>query len=283
VTRSYFGSTNFFGGPLEISSKTDKRLIQLEAQDDSAMLVFLSDVWLDKPEVTTRLKRLFLGYSGMPPTAFIVMGNFMASSTECGPQKIKSFKDLLKNFAEVLSEHQELANNSKFIFVPGPNDPGYASIYPRPPLPEFISQELTAKIPNCIMATNPCRLQMYTQEVVIFREDIISKMCRNCVYFPEDGDACKHFSRTILSQGHLAPLPLQNCPVHWDHDRAMWLYPLPDLVVIGDKLDHFTSEPISECVVVNPGSFGKNDFSFKTYVPKDRLVEDCQVPAEDYA
>ena len=66
-----------------------------------------------------------------------------------------------------------------------------------------------SKIGNClivltflgIMATNPCRLQMYTQEVVIFREDIISKMCRNCVYFPEDGDACKHFSRTILSQG----------------------------------------------------------------------------------
>ena len=85
----------------------------------------------------------------MPPTAFIFMGNFMASSTESGPQKIKSFKDLLKNFAEVLSEHQELANNSKFIFVPGPNDPGYANIYPRPPLPEFISQELTAKIPNC--------------------------------------------------------------------------------------------------------------------------------------
>ena len=51
-----------------------------------------------------------------------------------------------------------------------------------------------------IMATNPCRVQMYTQEIVIFREDIISKMCRNCVYFPEDGDASRHFSRTILSQ-----------------------------------------------------------------------------------
>jgi DNA polymerase epsilon subunit 2 len=134
---------------LEISAKTDKRLIQLESQDDSAMLVFLSDVWLDKPEVTTRLQRLFLGYSAMPPAAFIFMGNFMASSTESGPQKIKSYKDLLKNFADVLSEHQELANTSKFIFVPGPNDPGHASIYPRPPIPEFISQELVAKIPNC--------------------------------------------------------------------------------------------------------------------------------------
>ena len=79
--------------------------------------------------------------------------------------------------------------------MPGPNDPGYASIYPRPPIPEFISQDLTLKIPNCIMATNPCRIQMYTQEIVIFREDIISKMCRNCVYFPEDGETSRHFSR----------------------------------------------------------------------------------------
>ena len=122
---------------------------------------------------------------------------------------------------------------------------------------------------------------MYTQEIVIFREDIMSKMCRNCIYFPE-GDTSAHFSRTILSQGHLSPLPLHNCPVHWDHDRGMWLYPLPDLVVVGDKLDHFTSESINGCTVVNPGSFAKNDFSFKTYVPKLRLVEDSQVPAEDY-
>ena len=65
------------------------------------MLVFLSDVWLDKPEVTIRLKRLFLGYSAMPPAAFIFMGNFMASSTESGPQKIKSYRDLLKVYTEM--------------------------------------------------------------------------------------------------------------------------------------------------------------------------------------
>jgi DNA polymerase epsilon subunit 2 len=63
----------------------------------------------------------------------------------------------------------------------------------------------------------------------------------------------------------------------------MWLYPLPDLVVVGDKLDHFTTEAINGCVLVNPGSFGKNDFSFKTYVPKSKLVEDSQVPADEDA
>lgn len=248
------------------------------------MMVFLSDVWLDKPEVMTRLKRLFVGYSAMPPTAFIFMGNFMSSSvTETGPQKIKAFKEAFKNLGEILSEHKELTSNSKFIFIPGPQDPAFANIYPRPSIPTSILSEFCAKVPNVVLGSNPCRVQIYTQEVVIFREDIMSKMCRNCVYFPEGNETSLHFARTILAQGHLAPLPLHNCPVHWDHDRAMWMYPLPDLVVIGDKLDHFTSENINGCTVVNPGSFGKNDFSFKTYVPKLKLVEDSQVPDEDYA
>merc|ERR1712038_1863892 len=108
VTRSYFGSLNFFGGPHETSAKSDKKLIQLEKDDDSSMIVFLSDVWLDKPEVLSRLKTLFTGYSAMPPTAFVLMGNFMHSSTESGPQRIKVFKDLLKNLADLLSEYPAL-------------------------------------------------------------------------------------------------------------------------------------------------------------------------------
>ena len=245
------------------------------------MIVFLSDVWLDKPEVLTRLKTLFTGYSAMPPTAFVLMGNFMHSSTESGPQRIKVFKDLLKNLADLLSEFPALIQESKFILVPGPTDPGYANIYPRPAIPNVIAEELLTKIPNAVLGTNPCRIQLYTQEIVVFREDIVSKMSRNCVYFPENGETSGHFARTILAQGHLAPLPLANCPVHWDFDRSMWLYPVPDLVVIGDKLDHFTSEKINGCTVVNPGSFAKNDFSFKTYVPKQRLVEDSQVPDQN--
>ena len=89
-----------------------------------------------------------------------------------------------------------------------------------------------------------------SQEIVIFREDIVTKMCRNCVYFPESGDVPSHFSRTVLSQGHLAPLPLHVVPTYWDHDRAMWLYPLPDLVVIGDKFDPFTTSQVNKSLVL---------------------------------
>ena len=76
-----------------------------------------------------------LGYSAMPPTAFVFMGNFMASTSENGPQKTKLFKDLFKSLGDVLIEYKDLLTQSKFIFVPGPNDPGFSNIFPRPPLP----------------------------------------------------------------------------------------------------------------------------------------------------
>ena len=85
---------------------------------------------------------------------------------------------------------------------------------------------------------------------------------------------------TTPLQGHLAPLPLHTCPVHWDHDRSLYLYPLPDLVVTADKYEPFSAENLG-CKVINPGPFAKHDFSFKTYVPSSRTVEDSQVPAED--
>jgi DNA polymerase epsilon subunit 2 len=48
--RAYFGNSNFFGGPNEISCKSSIALSQAQFKMDT-MLVFLSDVWLDSPQV----------------------------------------------------------------------------------------------------------------------------------------------------------------------------------------------------------------------------------------
>ena len=58
-------------------------------------------------------------------------------------------------------------------------------------------------------------------EFFIFREDIVTKMCRNAVYFPETTDIPEHVAKTLTSQGHLAPLPLHTTPVYWDFDRLV--------------------------------------------------------------
>ncbi|XP_045423712.1 DNA polymerase epsilon subunit 2 isoform X3 [Lemur catta] len=167
--------------------------------------------------------------------------------------------------------------SSRFVFVPGPEDPGFGSILPRPPLAESITNEFRQRVPFSVFTTNPCRIQYCTQEIIVFREDLVNKMCRNCVRFPSSNLAIpNHFVKTILSQGHLTPLPLYVCPVYWAYDYALRVYPVPDLLVIADKYDPFTVTN-TECLCINPGSFPRSGFSFKVFYPSNKTVEDSKL------
>ena len=87
ATRAYFGAVNFFGGAGATCAKKSAKLLALERADPDAMFVLMSDVWLDRPAVMTGLKRLFSGYEAVPPTAFVLMGNFL--SAPYGAQQAK--------------------------------------------------------------------------------------------------------------------------------------------------------------------------------------------------
>jgi len=56
------------------------------------------------------------------------------------------------------------------------------------------------------------------------------------------------FVRSVVGQGHLSPFPFNISPVYWQHDCALRLYPLPDLVVIGDRIGPFTDSH-KECQI----------------------------------
>ena len=58
----------------------------------------------------------------------------------------------------------------------------------RPPLADIIKDEFVQRIPNGIFTTNPCRIQYGTKEIVILREEILTKMCRNAIHFPTSDD-----------------------------------------------------------------------------------------------
>jgi len=278
TTRAYFGNVNFFGGPSDTSLKTSTALAEMEVNNPDSMFVFLSDIWLDNVSVVERLRRLFSGYNSMPPTAFVLCGNFLSCVGE--PGYATKLREHFKMLGEMIAEFPQLAEDSMFFFVPGPADPGSPNIFPRPPLPSHVTQDLSRNLPKVQFLSNPARVQYCTQEIVIFREDIVTKLCRNSIYFPETGEIPSHFAKTITCQGHLAPLPLHTCPVFWDYDRSLSLYPLPDLIITADKFEPFTAENLG-CQVINPGTFAKHDFSFKTYIPSSRTVEDSQVPDED--
>ncbi|KAG8561457.1 hypothetical protein GDO81_015356 [Engystomops pustulosus] len=245
TTRAYYGNTNFFGGPSATSVKASVKLKQLEEENEDAMFVFLSDLWLDQVEVMEKLHVMF--------------------------------SDSLKNLADVICEYPSIHKSSRFVFVPGPEDPGPGFILPRPPIAEHITADFRQRVPFSIFTTNPCRIQYCTQEIVVFREDLVNKMCRNCVRFPSSSlDIPNHFVKTILSQGHLTPLPLFVSPVYWAYDYTLRLYPLPDLVVIADKYDPF-SILNTECLTINPGSFPRSGFSFKVYYPSNKTAEDSKL------
>uniref|UniRef100_A0A3B3ZDZ6 DNA polymerase II subunit 2 n=1 Tax=Periophthalmus magnuspinnatus TaxID=409849 RepID=A0A3B3ZDZ6_9GOBI len=275
ATRAYYGDINFFGGPSNLSVKASAKLKQLEDENEDAMFVLVSDVWLDSVEVMDKLNLMFSGYATMPPTCFIFCGNF--SSAPYGKTQIKSLKESLKALADAICSYPSIHSGSRFVFVPGPEDPGPASILPRPPLADHITEEFRQRVPFSVFTTNPCRIQYCSQEIVILREDMVNKMCRNCVRLPNNNlDIPNHYVKSILSQAHLAPLPLYVSPVFWAYDYSLRVYPLPDVIVFADKYDPF-SITNTDCLCVNPGSFPRSGFTFKVYYPSSKTVEDSKL------
>lgn len=41
-------------------------------------------------------------------------------------------------------------------------------------------------------------------------------------------------------------------PIFWNYDHALHLYPLPDVLILGDEVDFYKSE-FEGCKVFNPG------------------------------
>ncbi|GBP56402.1 DNA polymerase epsilon subunit 2 [Eumeta japonica] len=275
----YFGNANTFGGPSKILLKNSAKLRKIERENEDGMIIFLSDVWLDDVKVMSKLRVLLEGYNAYPPIAIVCMGDFL--STPYSFEQSVAFKTALNNLTDMICTYPNLRDKSKFIFVPGRGDPASPNILPRPALPNCITKDVKDKLgDSVIFTTNPCRIQYCTQEIVVFRQDLVMKMCRNSVHFPEAGDIPDHLSKTLLSQCTLSPLSLGVQPVYWEHSDALSLYPIPDLVVIGDHFQPYTRS-YQNCQIINPGSFPKTEFSFKGYVPATKTVEDSQIPKDD--
>jgi len=275
VTRNYFGSVNFFGGPSQTCVSSVTLLSEIEQEKHDAMFVMVSDVWLDQPHVLDKLKTMFTGYSKAPPFAFIFLGNFSSGYSDLSTAN--KVKDGFKALSDILSLFPAICQDSHFLFIPGPQDPGPANILPRPPLPASLTEPVTKRLAHAHMCSNPVRVQYCSQEWVLFRENIINKMCRHCIKFPSRTEELHvHLAKTLLSQGHLAPLPLHVMPVYWTHDHALRLYPIPDLILIADKYDAF-SVTATDSIILNPGSFPKSGFSFKVYLPAQRRIENCEI------
>lgn len=275
----YFGNINSFGGKSKTLLRNSKNLLKIEHENEDGMIVFLSDVWIDNIKVMEKLKALFSGFNDFPPIAIIFLGDFL--SCPYGSEHSIQLKAALLNLADILYQFANLREVCKFIFVPGRGDPAAANILPRPAIPNYITQDIKDRLGDAVIfTTNPCRIQYCTQEIVVMRQDLVTKMCRNSIHFPESGDIPDHLTKTLLSQCTLSPLSLGVQPLYWKHADALSLYPLPDVIVVADHFQPYTRS-YQKCHVINPGSFPRTEYSFKVYIPSSRTVEDSQLPKED--
>eukprot|EP00557_Chaetoceros_sp_GSL56_P007669 CAMPEP_0176503636 /NCGR_PEP_ID=MMETSP0200_2-20121128/15474_1 /TAXON_ID=947934 /ORGANISM="Chaetoceros sp., Strain GSL56" /LENGTH=592 /DNA_ID=CAMNT_0017902951 /DNA_START=200 /DNA_END=1978 /DNA_ORIENTATION=- len=256
-----------------------------------AMFVLLSDVYLDDPVVMTRLEKLFDGFQDYDPLpVFVFMGDFASrypSAAESNANEIITgyFDDL----ANVICKTPKIATKGKFILVPGQNDPGIGGIMPRSQIPDYFTSGLRSKVKNVHLVSNPCRLRFFSQEIVICRLDVLSKLRRDCLVDPpplsmgESGKSqdsqkqqklentnplVQHAIQTILNQGHLCPVPLSSLPIYWNYDHLLRLYPPPDAIILGDKTAEAYFETYGDCDVMNPGAF-HTDGSFLAFSPVD--------------
>ncbi|XP_014205834.1 DNA polymerase epsilon subunit 2 [Copidosoma floridanum] len=284
-SRVNFGDANVFGGPHPLSLRFSDKLKLFEDSNSANFFVFISEFWVDNEVVLSKFEILLSGFSESPPVAIVLCGHFSNSTSNVA--SAKKLREGFKKVAGIISRYPLIHQNTKFIIVPGPFDLSAPKILPRAPLPKYIMEDFLKVVPGTYLATNPCRIQYCTKEIVVFRENMLSKLSRNTLCYPkkeidENGQergekVYEAFAKSIIRQSHLTPLLFSTIPVYWKHDHALQLYPTPDLLVVADDFQSYTTK-YNECQVTNPGSFVKSNFSFKVYCPKENLVEDCDIP-----
>ncbi|KAF5333197.1 hypothetical protein D9611_002432 [Ephemerocybe angulata] len=280
VARSIYGHIDFLGKG-STSLAEDKQL-SLQIQEELSHINFfcLSDVWLDHIQTLPGLAKLFdhCVDNEFIPKVMVLCGNFTSKSIAHGNARdIQRYQDNFDSLADLISRYPDIAQNTHFVFVPGPLDITINSVLPYRPILSTFTTKLKARLPKVHFATNPCRIKFFNQEIVIFREDLMSKMLRNIVGVkPEvkSEDLKRYLVQTILDQGHLSPLSTHIQPTLSDYDHALRLYPLPTTLILADKYDRYALT-YTGCHVLNPGSFIGKALSWSMYKPAEANSEEC--------
>ena len=296
---------DFFGGkPPQTRSEEERQRWATAAEQDR--IVILSDVHLDRPEVLDNLHTVLKGFSSLDalPSTFVLMGNFQSYDANAPATNISRIRDNFATLGRIIRQYPSLLQHSRFLIVPGPGDIGPGDILPRPVLPKAVTAPLLEAVPSVLLCTNPCRIRHGPAELVLFRNNLQRKMRGLCILPPpsppttttldeedQEGDGAAtraaataassgespifdHLCATVLQESHLCPVPLEYQPVAWELDHSLWVYPLPDGLVLADA-EPAARYTFDTCSCLNPGSL--LDGTFGAWKPTTNEMELCDV------
>ncbi|CAG8717777.1 14973_t:CDS:2, partial [Dentiscutata heterogama] len=209
----------------------------------NTFFVIMSDLWLDQSKTLAKLRAMFKHYQdkNLMPFVFVLIGNFLSEPFVNIETHSAKYRAAFDNLGNLVAEFPSIARYSHFVFVPGCSDFCMSGRSPQRYIPNMYTSRLKSKIPKAVFASNPCRIKYCSQEIVIFREDIVYKVKRNIIRTSNLLNAQEspeiQVAKTLLQQSHLCPFPLFMKPIYKDYDYTLRLYPVPDVVVDFRQVD----------------------------------------------
>ncbi|ODV81085.1 DNA-directed DNA polymerase epsilon, subunit B [Suhomyces tanzawaensis NRRL Y-17324] len=300
---------------LKINKPWKKKLIALEKSLTTHKLIMLgSDCYLDSFRVMDGLKKLFgaietsLEDEFSEPLAIIMVGSFISkplTPTNSSVSTISNseyYKSNFDNLANILSGFPNIIKTCKLILVPGKNDPwqttyslGSSNLnyLPQKMVPNVFLNRLERLFPkgNLIRAWNPFRINYLSQEILILKDDLMSKFKRNDIIFEHDleleeqllekekkemgndeerinklvlgqnGDVhipekikqARKLVKTLLDQGNLQPFLRSLKLIDPNYDHVLRIEPLPTVLILQDAGVENFEVTYNGCKVVNIG------------------------------
>jgi DNA polymerase epsilon subunit 2 len=200
-------------GP-SISSNSDKAREALLEVADGAMMVVLSDVWLDSDDALVTLERILDGYEGLAASSdtlgadlcFVLCGNFTAEPLACSD--FYTMRGYFEQLGELIRARPTLAAHAHFVLVPGPHDLtlGATEALPRSKLPKLFAQGVSERVAHVHLASNPVRLRFFGREVVLFRDELVIHLRRSAIVEPKT-DVLTEMAEHVRAQASKQPQP----------------------------------------------------------------------------
>lgn len=173
---------------------------KLENKLENVEFVFLFDFWLDDPIVVEKFFDICARYrsdsASQYPVAWVIGGQFLKDitiihDTSCEERLTLLFENFIQN---IQSKFPELCQKSIFVFVPSIYDHVPSLLLPKIPIfiPNLSCFKNNQSAIKVHFTPNPTRIQYFTQEICVFSDDLTSRLQRNCVILPSQGDYSEH-------------------------------------------------------------------------------------------
>ncbi|CCK71053.1 DNA polymerase epsilon noncatalytic subunit KNAG_0F03890 [Huiozyma naganishii CBS 8797] len=285
---------------------------EIELDENEIILLGGESMFLDQQNVHDALRKLFAKLEELPPYAIICFGSFFSkpvipTSSNAIPSTTL-YRKGFESLAVILEEFPELVSSTKFVFVPGNNDPwksmstlGMDGVLPMAPLPSLVTHKLERVLKQDIVwATNPCRIMYYSQEIFLVRDDLqqrlkvhdvsfpaiasskdphsgeeegqyIDQLVKNPDQLPRELEQARKLVKTVLDQGHISPFVESIRPVDWEQDHTLMLFPAPTTLILCDTTAPKLNLTYNGCKAINPGSLIVNrKLKYSRYFPSTR-------------